>query len=286
MNKRFRKQDGSSRAARGSRRARPACSARPCTSRASCTAKKTWSSRARLEGSIEHTRSLSIGKEGGVKGNIRAKFVIIEGRVEGDIYATESVSIRQTAKVIGNIFAPRVGIADGAHFSGRIDMNHKGVAAKRRQAALRSAERSAGRAPAGVGRLIRAASVSTILADSARRDSCAPSAALLVSSTTATFASGYSSHRLANPKVAPEKCSRRPRGVLRGNPEQRHALLLVGRQPGRLMRELDRSVPFDHLPGCIPQQVIGAVTQRSPRVGHRGREARQFLVVLGVSLRQ
>ena len=33
-----------------------------------------------LEGSIEHTRSLSIGKDGGVTGNIRAKFVIIEGR--------------------------------------------------------------------------------------------------------------------------------------------------------------------------------------------------------------
>ena len=80
-----------------------------------------------LEGSIEHTRSLSIGKEGGVKGNIRAKFVIIEGKVEGDVYATESVSIRQSAKVIGNIFAPRVGIADGAHFTGRIDMNHKGA---------------------------------------------------------------------------------------------------------------------------------------------------------------
>jgi cytoskeletal protein CcmA (bactofilin family) len=83
-----------------------------------------------LEGSIEHTRSLSIGKEGGVKGNIRAKFVIIEGKVEGDVYASESVSIRQTAKVTGNIFAPRVGIADGAHFTGRIDMNHKGVAGK------------------------------------------------------------------------------------------------------------------------------------------------------------
>jgi cytoskeletal protein CcmA (bactofilin family) len=83
-----------------------------------------------IEGSIEHTRSLSIGKEGGVKGNIRAKFVIVEGKVEGDIYATESVSIRANAKVTGNIFAPRVGIADGAHFSGRIDMNHKGVAAK------------------------------------------------------------------------------------------------------------------------------------------------------------
>jgi cytoskeletal protein CcmA (bactofilin family) len=83
-----------------------------------------------LEGSIEHTRSLSIGKEGSVKGNIRAKFVIIEGKVDGDVYASESVSVRQSAKVTGNIFAPRVGIADGAHFSGRIDMNHKGVASK------------------------------------------------------------------------------------------------------------------------------------------------------------
>jgi cytoskeletal protein CcmA (bactofilin family) len=78
-----------------------------------------------LEGSIEHTRSLSIGKEGGVTGNIKAKFVIVEGRVDGDIYATESVSVRQSAKVKGNIFAPRVGIADGAQFSGSIDMSHK-----------------------------------------------------------------------------------------------------------------------------------------------------------------
>ncbi|HET9865345.1 MAG TPA: polymer-forming cytoskeletal protein [Steroidobacteraceae bacterium] len=83
-----------------------------------------------LEGSIEHTRSLSIGKEGSVKGNVRAKYVIIEGKVDGDVYATESVSVRQTAKVNGNIFAPRVGIADGAFFSGRIDMNHKGAATK------------------------------------------------------------------------------------------------------------------------------------------------------------
>ena len=83
-----------------------------------------------LEGTIEHTRSLSIGKEGGVTGNIRAKFVIVEGRVDGDIYASESVQVRQSAKVKGNIFAPRVGIADGANFSGSIDMNHKGAATR------------------------------------------------------------------------------------------------------------------------------------------------------------
>lgn len=89
-----------------------------------------------LEGSIEHTRSLSIGKDGGVTGNIRAKFVIVEGRVDGDIYASESVSIRQTAKVKGNIYAPRVGLADGAQFSGSIDMSHKAVAASPRPATI------------------------------------------------------------------------------------------------------------------------------------------------------
>ncbi len=102
-----------------------------------------------LEGSIEHTRSLSIGKDGGVTGNIKAKFVIVEGRVDGDIYATESVSVRQSAKVKGNIFAPRVGIADGAQFSGSVDMSHK-AAACRLEAAV-DAQRSCCGAPADEG---------------------------------------------------------------------------------------------------------------------------------------
>src|SRR4029453_13298712 len=70
-----------------------------------------------LEGSIEHTRSLTIGTEGGVKGNIRARIVIIDGTVEGDIHGLESVTVRETARVHGNIFAPRVGLADGAKFT-------------------------------------------------------------------------------------------------------------------------------------------------------------------------
>jgi cytoskeletal protein CcmA (bactofilin family) len=65
--------------------------------------------------------------------------VIVEGRVDGDIYATESVSIRPSAKVKGNIFAPRVGIADGAKYSGSIDLNHKGAAAAARPATVQVA---------------------------------------------------------------------------------------------------------------------------------------------------
>ena len=76
-----------------------------------------------VEGSIEHSQSLTIGTEGGVKGNIRARTVIIDGAVEGDVHGLESVTVRETARVRGNIFAPRVGLADGAKFTGRIDMD-------------------------------------------------------------------------------------------------------------------------------------------------------------------
>jgi cytoskeletal protein CcmA (bactofilin family) len=82
-----------------------------------------------LEGSIEHTRSLTIGTEGGVKGNIHARIVIIDGTVEGDVHGVESVTVRETARVRGNIFAPRVGLADGAKFTGRIDMDSAEAAA-------------------------------------------------------------------------------------------------------------------------------------------------------------
>ena len=102
-----------------------------------------------LEGSIEHTRSLSIGKDGGVTGNIKAKFVIVEGRVDGDIYASESVSVRQSAKVKGNIYAPRVGIADGAQFSGSIDMSHKVAAASSKPLSEPAAERLLTKAAVG-----------------------------------------------------------------------------------------------------------------------------------------
>jgi len=76
----------------------------------------------RIEGSIHHTQNFTIGVEGFVKGDSRARTIIVEGSVEGDLYALESISIRPTAKVHGNLMAPRVAIADGASFNGKVDM--------------------------------------------------------------------------------------------------------------------------------------------------------------------
>ena len=95
-----------------------------------------------VEGSITHTQSLTIGTDGTMKGDVRARVIVIDGKVEGDLYATESVNIRATAKVKGNVFAPRVGISEGAFFQGQIEMQPSGAAVQEHSTRLRQAAMS------------------------------------------------------------------------------------------------------------------------------------------------
>ncbi len=78
----------------------------------------------RLEGSIKHTASqLTIGVSGVVNADINAKNLVIEGTVEGNIVGAESVVIKDSADVRGNVYTARISIADGAQFSGTVDMD-------------------------------------------------------------------------------------------------------------------------------------------------------------------
>ena len=77
-----------------------------------------------IEGSILHTRSLTIGAQGRMGGDIKARRITVEGTVDGDLYALESVVLRSGAVVRGNVFANKVSVAEGAKFSGRIDMDN------------------------------------------------------------------------------------------------------------------------------------------------------------------
>jgi cytoskeletal protein CcmA (bactofilin family) len=77
-----------------------------------------------VEGSILHTRSITIGAQGRVQGDIRARRIVVEGTVDGNLYALESVNLRPGATVRGDVFAVRVAIDDGARLSGRIDMDN------------------------------------------------------------------------------------------------------------------------------------------------------------------
>jgi cytoskeletal protein CcmA (bactofilin family) len=77
-----------------------------------------------IEGSILHTRSLTIGAQGRMQGDIKARRITVEGTVDGDLYALDSVVLRAGAIVRGNVFANKVSVAEGAKFSGRIDMDN------------------------------------------------------------------------------------------------------------------------------------------------------------------
>jgi len=77
-----------------------------------------------IEGSILHTRSLTIGSQGRVHGDIRARRIIVEGSVEGNLYALERASLRPGATVLGDIFAVEIVVDDGACLNGRIDMDN------------------------------------------------------------------------------------------------------------------------------------------------------------------
>jgi cytoskeletal protein CcmA (bactofilin family) len=82
----------------------------------------------RVEGRIElKDHVLTIGPNGKIKAQVFAKAVIVLGEVNGNVTASEKVDIRDGGSVDGDIIAPRVAIAEGAHFRGSVDMQRKGV---------------------------------------------------------------------------------------------------------------------------------------------------------------
>lgn len=81
-----------------------------------------------VEGKIELRQNLlTIGPNAKIKAQVFAKTVVVEGQVHGNISAGERIDIRDKGVVEGNLAAPRVAIADGAHFRGSIDMQGGGA---------------------------------------------------------------------------------------------------------------------------------------------------------------
>jgi len=87
-----------------------------------------------IEGHVEGTiqlreNVLTIGPNGRIKAQVFAKAVIVLGEVTGNVTASDKVDIRDNGSVDGDIIAPRVAIAEGAHFRGSVDMQRKGAPA-------------------------------------------------------------------------------------------------------------------------------------------------------------
>jgi cytoskeletal protein CcmA (bactofilin family) len=76
-----------------------------------------------FEGNIHlDDHCLTVGTEGHVKADIRARQVVILGSVTGNLSAREKIDIRRTGHVVGDLVAASVAIEEGAYFKGSIDI--------------------------------------------------------------------------------------------------------------------------------------------------------------------
>ena len=65
---------------------------------------------------------VTVAPQGRVEAQVLARSVVVLGTATGQLTANELVRIGETGSFEGVISAPRVVIADGAHFQGRVQM--------------------------------------------------------------------------------------------------------------------------------------------------------------------
>jgi cytoskeletal protein CcmA (bactofilin family) len=76
-----------------------------------------------IEGDLETTGSLTIGENGRVNGNIRAKELVVWGAVQGNMHVDEACSLERDATVNGDVVARILRMEEGATFNGMADID-------------------------------------------------------------------------------------------------------------------------------------------------------------------
>ena len=75
-----------------------------------------------VEGNIEISKTLTIGKNGYVNGTINADIVKLDGKAEGNITAATKLEIASTGTFQGTIKSDKLVIEDGATFKGKVNV--------------------------------------------------------------------------------------------------------------------------------------------------------------------
>jgi cytoskeletal protein CcmA (bactofilin family) len=102
-----------------------------------------------IEGVVEGTVSLpsgqlTIGAEGKVRAEVKAKAVVVIGRVTGNVTATDRMEVQSTGVVEGDVRAPRLIVQEGAVINGSVEMTREGAAAAKPPAPALETRRAAG----------------------------------------------------------------------------------------------------------------------------------------------
>lgn len=80
----------------------------------------------RVDGEVKGDLALGarvvVGGSGVVRGSIQARSVEVGGKVHGNVQGSDRVEVTSSGSLEGDIAAPRVTIAEGAFFKGKVEM--------------------------------------------------------------------------------------------------------------------------------------------------------------------
>ncbi len=77
----------------------------------------------RIEGHVGLESQLVVEEGGSVEADVEATVATLRGEVRGPVTALRSLTVEASARVAGKLRAPSIAIADGARFSGEIEMD-------------------------------------------------------------------------------------------------------------------------------------------------------------------
>ena len=77
----------------------------------------------RVEGAIRLSKDLTVAAGATVEADVEARAISVGGRVIGSVQAGDSFVMEAGAVFVGDVRTPRLHIAEGAHFKGRVDMD-------------------------------------------------------------------------------------------------------------------------------------------------------------------
>lgn len=101
-----------------------------------CSSDGTIRVEGQVEGSVKAGKSVVVGKDGTVKGDITTQDAIIAGTVDGSVNAESRVELQSTCRVQGDIRSRRVKLDEGGQVDGQL---HMGASATSRSGGARAA---------------------------------------------------------------------------------------------------------------------------------------------------
>ena len=75
-----------------------------------------------IMGKLESNDIVTIGPEGEVKAEVKAKSIIVGGRVEGNLEATDKIELQSKSELQGNLVSKSLLVEHGAIFHGNANM--------------------------------------------------------------------------------------------------------------------------------------------------------------------